>query len=100
MTAGPGSEAGAAPIKIRLKPAMRARWDLPDIGYPLTFEHFAAALDGDGELPFAVMLSLLQKRSAAAGSDWQTLEPALKRLAEIVTPAEDRDVVSALTIAA
>ena len=52
---------------MRLKAAALARYNLPDILYPLPFVQFSEALDEGGELPFAQMLYALQQRSAEAG---------------------------------
>ena len=81
--------------EMRLKPAALARYDLPDILYPLPLELFSEALDDGGELPFAQMLYALQQRSAQGGADWEALEPALDRLARLLAPDDDRLLSSA-----
>ena len=80
---------------MRLKSAALARYNLPDILYPLPIAQFSEALDDGGELPFAQMLYALQQRSAEAGADWVALEPALERLASLLAPDDDRLIASA-----
>jgi hypothetical protein len=82
-------------IDLRLKPAMLAHYNLPDIPYPISLAAFCMALSGDGELPFASMLNQLQMRSKDGAADWQSLEPAMYRLAELLTPNDPRTVLSA-----
>ena len=82
-------------MDIRLKPATLAQYDLPDILYPVSLADFNAALSADGNLPFAPILYQLQVRSRAGDADWQSLEPAMDRLAELLAPNDPRPVLSA-----
>jgi hypothetical protein len=82
-------------LEMRLKPAMLARHNLPNILYPMSLAAFDTALYRDGELSFASMLNELQKRSKDAATDWQSLEPALDRLAAILGPEDTRLVLTA-----
>jgi hypothetical protein len=82
-------------IDLRLKPATLAHYNLPDILYPISLAAFDMALSGDGELPFASMLNQLQMRSKDGAADWQSLEPAMDRLAELLAPNDPRPVLSA-----
>lgn len=56
---------------------------------------FDAVISGDGEPPFAEMLYGLQLRSGEGTADWEALELALDRLAELIAPDDHRTVVSA-----
>jgi hypothetical protein len=80
---------------LRLKPDVLARYGLPDIAYPIATEDLRSALATDGELPFAQMLYGLQQRSCEADTPWQTLEPAMERLAALLAPDDHRHVLSA-----
>lgn len=82
-------------LELRLKPAMLARYNLPDILYPMSLESFDAALGSDAELDFGMMLYQLQMRSRDGDADWQHLEPAMDRLAQLVAPDDPRPVLSA-----
>jgi len=82
-------------IDLRLKPATLAHYNLPDIPYPISLAAFDMALSGDSELPFASMLNQLQMRSKAGAADWQILEPAMDRLAQLIAPNDPRPVLSA-----
>jgi hypothetical protein len=82
-------------IDLRLKPATLAHYNLPDIPYPISLAAFDMALSGDGELPFASMLNQLQMRSKDGAADWQSLEPAKDRLAELLAPNDPRPLLSA-----
>ena len=82
-------------MDIRLKPATLAQYDLPDILYPVSLADFGAALSADGNLPFAPILYQLQVRSRAGDADWQNLEPAMERLAQILAPDDPRPVLAA-----
>ena len=66
---------------------------LPAIPYPVALPVFQAAVANDGELPLADMLHGLQVRAADAAA-WERLEPAMARLAELLAPADPRDVVT------
>ena len=82
-------------IEIRLKPAMLARYNLPDLLYPMSLTAFDAALSGDGDWPLASMLYQLQSRAREGSADWQNLEPAMDRLARILAPDDPRPVLVA-----
>jgi len=79
-------------IEMRLKPQVLGKYGLPDIEYPVHLETLEAALGESGEMPFAEMLFGLQERSRAGTADWQRLEPAMDRLAQILAPRDDREV--------
>jgi hypothetical protein len=76
--------------EIHLKPEILARYGLPDIAYPLPLGDLQAALSQDGELPLAVMLQALQQHGAEAGVDWRRYEPAMNRLAQLLTEDDGR----------
>lgn len=82
-------------IDLRLKPATLAHYNLPDILYPISLAVFDMVLSGDGELPFASILNQLRMRSKDGAADWQSLEPAMDRLAELLAPNDPRPVLSA-----
>jgi hypothetical protein len=78
---------------LRLNAAALARYALPDIAYPLSFEVLREALEHGGELPLAEMLCALQAQAEKA-PDWLALEPALSRLAELLAPEDPRQIVT------
>ena len=78
-----------------LKPGPLARYGLPDIAYPIPAGDMQSALLGDGELPLAVLLHGLQQRGRAGEAQWQQIEPAMDRLAELLAPDDAREVISA-----
>ena len=82
-------------VELRLKPETLERYSLPDILYPMSLRSLDAALRGDAELDFGQMLYQLQKRSRQSDADWQQLEPAMGRLAQLVAPDDPRSVLSA-----
>ena len=82
-------------LEIRLKSEMLAQYGLPDILYPMTAATFETAISGDGDWPFASMLFHLQKRSSEGDANWLELEPAMNRLAQILSPDDPRPVLSA-----
>lgn len=82
-------------LELRLKPATLVRYNLPDILYPMSLGSFDAALGGDAELDFGLMLYQLQVRSREGDADWQQLEPAMDRLAQLVAPDDPGPVLSA-----
>ena len=79
--------------ELKFKSAALASLGLPDIAYPLTFAALERALASNGALPFADMLFGLQLHAREGTTDWQALEPALDRLAELIAPDDSRDVV-------
>jgi len=68
---------------------------LPEMPYPVPADDMNFALAEDGELPLAAMLHGLQQLSSKRETDWLSLEPAMNRLANLLTPDDDRDVISA-----
>lgn len=85
----------ASMIELWFKPGMLDHLGLPNIPYPVTIEALDQIIADGGELPLANMLHGLQLRSAKGDADWQGLEPALGRLAELLTPEDDRKLVTA-----
>lgn len=79
-------------VELHLTPGTLAELGLPDIGYPVPR---AEVEQGGDKLHLAAMLYGLQWKSAGAGSDWAALEPALARLADLMTPDADDPVVTA-----
>lgn len=79
-------------VELHLKPETLAELGLPDIGYPVPREDFDFET---GRLHLATLLYGLQWKSAQAGSDWQALEPAMERLALLMTPDDEDDIVTA-----
>ena len=84
---------GDALVELRFKPERLIINGLPIIAYPLTMEALQRAIGNQGELPHADMLFGLQLRSREGTADWQSLEPALDRLAELVAPEDPREVI-------
>lgn len=82
-------------VDIRLKPETLAEYGLPDILYPTPFDAFSAALSGDGQWPFALMLYQLQMRGRDGNADWQGLECAMHRLACLMAPDDPRPSLAA-----
>ena len=81
--------------ELHLKPETLARYGLPDIPYPVPATDLKSALLDKGDLPLAVMLHGLQQRSRDGEAEWQQVEPAMDRLAELLAPDDARDVISA-----
>lgn len=79
-------------VELHLKPDTLAELDLPDIGYLVPRADFDYE---SGRLHFATLLFGLQWKAAQAGADWQALEPAMARLALLMTPDDDDAVVTA-----
>ncbi|ODU01620.1 MAG: hypothetical protein ABS89_07050 [Thiobacillus sp. SCN 63-1177] len=82
--------------ELHLKPETLAQYGLPDIPYPVPATDLKSALLDKGDLPLAVMLHGLQRRSRDGEAEWQQVEPAMDRLAELLAPDDARDVVSLL----
>jgi hypothetical protein len=82
-------------LELRLKPSTLEQYRLPDILYPMSLESLDATLGGDAELDFGLMLYQLQMRSRDGDADWQIIEPAMDRLAQLVAPDDPRPVLSA-----
>jgi ADP-ribosylglycohydrolase len=80
---------------IHLQPAVLTRYGLPDIAYPVASADQKPDLCGRGELPLAMMLHGLQERTRDGSTEWKQYEPAMNRLAELMAPADGRDVITA-----
>ncbi len=81
--------------ELHLKPETLAKYGLPDIPYPVPASNLKSVLRENGDLPLAVLLHGLQQRSRDGEAEWQQIEPAMDRLAELLAPDDARDAVSA-----
>lgn len=79
-------------VELHLNSDTLAELGLPDIGYPVPRAEFDIVSD---KLHLATLLYGLQWKSAQPGSDWPALEPAMARLAELMTPNDDSPAVTA-----
>ena len=79
-------------VELHLKAETLAELGLPDIGYPVPKDDFDFE---SGKLPLALLLYGLQWKGAQPGTDWQALEPAMERLAFLMTPDDEEAVVAA-----
>jgi hypothetical protein len=82
-------------IELHPRPDALDGLGLPAIPYPVALPAFQAAVANDGELPLADMLHGLQLRAADSRADWQRMEPAMARLAELLAPDDARDAITA-----
>lgn len=83
----------AGMVELHLKPEALARYGLPDIGYPLRIDQLQKDFAEGGALDLPQLLSGLQNKSSEGQADWRSLEPALARLAELIAPDEQREVI-------
>jgi hypothetical protein len=81
--------------KLHFKPETLEQYGLPDIPYPIPATDLHSALTGNEELPLAVMLHGLQRQNQAGETQWQLIEPAMDRLAELLSPDDSREIISA-----
>ncbi|MDF2446124.1 MAG: draG2 [Moraxellaceae bacterium] len=79
-------------VELHLEPETLAELGLPDIGYPVPKAEFDIVSD---KLHLATLLYGLQWKSTQAGVDWPALEPAMARLALLMTPDDEEAVVTA-----
>jgi antitoxin (DNA-binding transcriptional repressor) of toxin-antitoxin stability system len=76
-------------VELHLKPELRERYALPNIGYPVPITRLMELLADDHNLDLAELLFWLQQRSGSAARDFRRYEPAMARLAQLLTPADD-----------
>lgn len=90
----PSAEARAVTdfVELHLQPETLAELGLPDIGYLVPRDDFDFET---GRLHLATLLHGLQWKSAQPGTDWCALEPAMERLALLMTPDDGDAVVTA-----
>lgn len=81
-------------IEIHLKSQALERYSLPDIPYPIAIDDLQASLDDGEGPPFATLLYNLQKRSEYDCPCWRDLEPAMGRLAELLAPEADHEILT------
>ena len=81
-------------MEFHFKPELLSRFELPDVGYPVPQESLDAILSGGGELPFPMLLHWLQQYSRQAHTGWKELEVAMDRLATLLAPPDERDVIA------
>lgn len=91
------TEAGAPEgfVMLRLKPDVLERYDLPVISYPMPTDLLDLMLGEDGNLPFPFLLAGLQALTKRGDCPWREFEPAMRRIAELLAPDDDRPEVSA-----
>jgi hypothetical protein len=80
-------------VELKLKQDVLAWYGLPDILYPVHL-NVLEEVAGGGDLPLAALLYGMQRRSREAGHDWKQFDAALERLATLVAPVDDREVIS------
>lgn len=80
--------------ELHLKSDTLEQYRLPDIPYPVPAAELQSAILDDGELPFVVMLYGLQQRSRDGETQWQQIEAAMDRLAELLAPEDAREDIS------
>lgn len=81
-------------IELHPKPDALDVLGLPAIPYPVALPVFQAAVANDGEPPLADMLLGLQLRAADPRVDWQRMEPAMARLAELLAGDDMRERIA------
>lgn len=82
-------------IEMHWKAEWLGKYGLPDIGYPMPIDACDEVLHSEGEISFAQILFWLQEFSAEQQEGWQELEPAMRRLAELLAPDDLREVLTA-----
>jgi len=82
-------------VEFHFKPDVLGQFSLPPIGYPMPVDFARQLASGDHEVPFELMLFWLQQKSADSGADWMDMEPAMRRLIDLVAPGCDRQSVIA-----
>lgn len=81
-------------IEMHWKAEWLREYGLPDIGYPVPTDALEEILSSKGQISFAQILYWLQEFSAEQKEGWQELEPAMKRLAEMLAPDDDQEVIA------
>ena len=84
-----------SPVVIRLKPGILLLYNPPDIIYPMSLTALDNALGEGGDWSISSMLFELQIRAREGDVDWQYLEPAIDRLAQLLAPNDSRRLLSA-----
>ena len=77
--------------ELHWKPSALERFGLPDIAYPVPVDLLTDIVTSGGEFPFADQLYWLQEYSSLGECDWEALEPAMLRLAELLAEPDDRE---------
>jgi ADP-ribosylglycohydrolase len=76
--------------ELRLKQQFLERYQLPDIGYPIPIDQLEQVIANGGELPLKLLLHGLQQKNQAKDADREALEPAIKRLKELLNAQHPR----------
>ncbi|WP_243367336.1 hypothetical protein [Fundidesulfovibrio soli] len=82
-------------VELRLKKEMLDHVGLPDINYPVPVDALDSSLENGGNISFASLLYWLQVKISPGKQDWKHFKPAMSRLAELVSPPDDRSEVVA-----
>ena len=72
---------------------MLLKYGLPDIAYPVRTESMRKTMADPADLPLTELLFGLQDRCSDGEADWQTLEPVIDRLAQLLMPDAELDSV-------
>ena len=80
--------------EIQFNKETLARYELPDIPYPISVTDLNRSLKDGGELPLDILLHSLQIYNQEGCRDWQQSEPAMERLSILMAPDDHRAVIS------
>jgi hypothetical protein len=82
---------------VHMNPAALERYGLPDIRYPVPVDRLDDLFTAHRDLDLAELLLWLQQGSSEAGRGFRQYEPAMARLATLLTPAADtRETVTVM----
>jgi hypothetical protein len=73
---------------------MLQKYGLPDIGYPVPREAVEEILPVGQNIDFEHMLYWLQEFCSQSPDKWPEMEPAMRRLAELIAPADNSELIS------
>jgi hypothetical protein len=81
-------------LEIKFKKDVLTQFKLPDIAYPVPAGILGDILGKGGDVGFHQMLYWLQEYSRLGETQWESLQPAMLRLCELLAPEDPRNSVT------
>ena len=80
-------------VEMHWKKEMLERFGLPNIGYPVPIDAIAEVLSAEGDIDLSYMLYWLQEFCSQHPDRWPDMEPAMRRLAELLAPVDHSELI-------
>lgn len=80
-------------VEIGLDEKALEKFGLPNVGYPVPVDALMQVMHADGNIDFSYMLYWCQAFCSITPDKWPCMEPAMRRLTELIAPQEQSNMV-------